>query len=76
MTKFQTDLDGHMMASPIGAHVTMKYEGRRLLGEVIDYRLTEVEGERLRLLTVRHFNGEPWPVKPYFLAVDVLERTP
>lgn len=46
-----------------GAHVTMNYGGRTLLGTVVEQRWldvpdADVAGEYLR---VRHFNGEAWP---------------
>lgn len=74
MGKFVTDVAGRLVGSPVGAHVVYRHEGRELLGEVTGVRVVEDEGERLRVVTVKHFNGEPWPVEPYFLAVDVLER--
>jgi hypothetical protein len=51
-----------------GAHVTMMYQGRLLLGDVYAH------DARTDRLLVRHFNGEPWPVHPIASAVDVLER--
>lgn len=57
---------------PRGAHVTMEYQGRTLLGEVIGIERAENRG--MTLLVVRHFNGEDWPIKPHVLAVDVLVR--
>lgn len=73
-TKFVTDAGGRLVGSPIGAHVVYRYNGRELIGEVVGVEIDDSDGERLRVLRVRHFNGEPWPVKPYFLAVDVLIR--
>jgi len=61
-----------MKGDPRGAHVTLTYEGRTLLGEVRDVRYNELRG--CFLLTVRYFNGEPWPIAPSSLAVDVLDR--
>lgn len=57
---------------PRGAQVTMTYQGRTLLGDVVGVRRDEVTGAIM--LSVRHFNGEPWPVDPSSWAVDVLER--
>lgn len=57
---------------PRGAHVTLTLAGRDLIGEVIAARYDEVAG--CIRLTVRHFNGEPWPIEPTALAVNVLER--
>lgn len=73
--KFQTAPTGQLLASPIGAHVTMEYEGRTLLGEVTGMYLKLEEGETFKVLIVKFFNGEPWPIEPWFLRVDVLERT-
>jgi len=58
---------------PIGSHVTLDYDGRHLLGEVVGFVVDPVVG---RLLQVRHFNGEPWPLMPCAAAVQVLEREP
>lgn len=74
MAKFETTPDGRLASSPIGAHVTLTHDGRCLLGEVTAIQMLDIDGERMRCLTVRHFNGEPWPVMPYFMEVDVLER--
>ena len=74
MTKFSTDDYGRLACDPIGAYVTYQYKGRILLGTVTGIRMIEDQGERLRVVTVRHFNGEPWPVEPFFMSVDVLER--
>lgn len=57
---------------PRGAQVTMQHQGRTLLGDVVGAEYNHVLGSIL--LDVRHFNGEPWPIKPRCLAVDVLER--
>lgn len=61
-----------LKSDPRGAHVTMDYQGRTLLGTVIGVERAENRG--MTLLQVRHFNGEDWPIKPHVLAVDVLER--
>lgn len=56
-----------------GAHVTLEFKGRTLLGEVIGrYRDVTTGGIMLK---VKHFNGEMWPFDPSITAVDVLERT-
>ena len=49
----------------VGVHVTMPYRGRTLLGTVVRNDGT---------LTVRHFNGSPWPVSPRASDVTVLVR--
>ena len=58
---------------PKGAHVTLEWKGRTLLGEVKSFAYDEVCG--CIRLTVTHFNGDPWPIKPTSYAVDVLDRT-
>jgi hypothetical protein len=55
---------------PRGFQVTMPYQGRTLLGDVIDMHWDEVRGG-VRL-HVRHFNGEDWPCQPFASAVSVL----
>lgn len=57
---------------PSGAHVTMTYDDRQLLGTVVDFFYTDVAGW---LLEVRHFNGEPWPLMPCAGAVEVIPRS-
>ena len=61
-----------LKVDPMGAHVTLTYAGRTLLGEVTGVDRDEVCG--VLRLTVKHFNGEPWPIQPSALAVDVLVR--
>ena len=61
-----------MTIDPIGAQVSMPYRGRILLGDVVDSYRREVPSGIC--LVVRHFNGEPWPFDPGFMAVDMLER--
>jgi hypothetical protein len=61
-----------MKVDPRGAHVTFDWRGRKLLGEVTGVERDDVLGATL--LTVRHFCGDAWPIKPHFLAVDVLVR--
>lgn len=70
-TKFEMGRWG-LKSDPRGAHVTMLYRGRTLLGEVVGVERAENRG--MTLLVVRHFNGEEWPLRPHVLAVDVLER--
>lgn len=55
---------------PRGRQVAFEYQGRVLLGDVIDVSRDYVTGSvRLR---VRHFNGEMWPVAPLSRLVEVL----
>jgi hypothetical protein len=70
-TKFALSKYG-LKSDPRGAHVTMEYQGRTLLGEVVAVERAENRG--MTLLVIRHFNGEEWPIKPHVLAVDVLVR--
>lgn len=55
---------------PTGAHVTLDWQGRTLLGEVRSAEYNQATG--YIVLTVRHFNGELWPIQPTVLAVNVL----
>lgn len=56
--------------NPTGYQVSMGYKDRTLLGDVIGFERSETRG--VVQLIVRHFNGEPWPLKPVALLVDVL----
>lgn len=57
---------------PRGAQVTLEWRGRTLLGDVVGCRRDEITGAIL--LSVRHFDGTPWPIEPTSRAVDVLAR--
>jgi hypothetical protein len=70
-TKFQLTRFG-LKSDPRGAHVTMAWQGRTLLGEVTGLYRNETRG--MMQLTVKHFDGTPWPLNPHVLAVDVLVR--
>ncbi len=59
--------------NPVGGHCTMEYQGRELLGEVKDVILTQGYANRL-VLDVRFMNGEPWPIQPPAVLVNMLER--
>lgn len=61
-----------LIHDPRGAHVVMAWQGRELLGEVTGCRYDDVTG--CARLTVRHFNGEAWPIDPAASAVRVLIR--
>ena len=63
-----------LRVDPTGAQVVMRWQGRTLLGDVTGAYRDDVRG--MTHLKVRHFNGEPWPVDPHVLAVEVLERHP
>lgn len=59
---------------PVGAHVILPWTGgRTLLGTVTGYHIDHVRS--LTMLTVTHFNGEPWPITPTAGSVRVLERS-
>jgi hypothetical protein len=64
---------GRLTTDIRGAHVTMAYKGRTLLGEVraVFYQEHGCSGYRLR---VSFFNGEQWPIEPFCSAVRVLVR--
>lgn len=57
-----------------GDHVMMTYKGRDLLGEVVHVNHPR-KPEAYDFLTVKHFNGEFWPLEPLCWEVRVLERT-
>jgi hypothetical protein len=52
----------------------MPWKGRTLLGEVTDVEVRQF-GASGYFLTVRHFNGELWPIQPCAIAVEVLDRS-
>ena len=60
-----------LASKPVGAQVAMPWKGRTLLGDVVGVR-REFDGRVI--LTVRHFDGSPWPVEPVASVVDVLDR--
>ena len=68
-TKFQMNKFG-MKSNPCGAHVVLEVGGATLLGEVVGVVRDDVCG--CFRLSVRHFNGEMWPIQPSAMAVDVL----
>ncbi len=70
--KFQIGRFG-LKTDPRGAHVVLRLKDRSLLGEVTGARYDAVTGAYR--LTVRYFNGDPWPCEPSARAVEVLERT-
>ena len=57
----------------IGLQVKTEIAGRVFLGDVIDARPTHNKRGDFSL-TVRHFNGEPWPFDPLSSSVTILER--
>lgn len=64
--------NGRPVENPVGHHVAVAYHGRTLLGEVMHARYDHLLGAVT--LTVRHFNGEPWPtdIRPTYATVEVL----
>lgn len=69
MTKFTYNRFG-LTENPIGVYIAMQWQGRQLLGEVINTELNATRG--MLHLIVRHFNGEMWPVKPVASAVEII----
>ena len=63
---------GRLAESLIGRHVELPYGDRMLLGEVVGIRWKDHPPTGYKL-TVRHFNGEPWPVEASVGAVYVLD---
>ena len=56
-----------------GAHVTLTYQGRELLGTVKDIWYCELTG--VYRCAISHFCGDPWPIEPRLGALEILERT-
>ena len=57
---------------PRGAYCMMEWEGKTLLGEITGVYRDEVLG--CTLFSVRHFNGDRWPLNPHIYSVDILIR--
>ncbi len=54
----------------IGKHIALNWKGRRLLGEVLRADYNDTRG--YTMLTVRHFNGELWPIQPAVSVVEII----
>ncbi len=54
----------------IGKHIALDWQGRRLLGEVLRADYNHIRG--YTMLTVRHFNGELWPIQPAVSVVEII----
>ena len=72
--KFQFTKFG-LTENPIGLVVALpwkdsKGDPRTLLGEVVAVSRNDVRG--MLHLSVRHFNGEMWPVEPVVSAVEIV----
>lgn len=61
---------GRLAENPVGHKVSLTLNGKTLLGDVMSANYNDVTG--YVILQVRHFNGQPWPIKPTALAVDVI----
>jgi len=69
MRRFRFNKFG-LAENPVGRHVYLDYQGRRLLGEVREcYRR---ETPSAIMLKVNHFNGEPWPIEPTATVVQII----
>jgi len=55
-----------------GAHVTLDWQGRTLLGEIKEIYRNEQRG--VLLCKVQHFCGDFWPIEPALIALNILER--
>jgi len=55
-----------------GAHVTLTWNGRMLLGEIVGIFREEYPSSVKA--SVRHFNGEAWPMVPALSALEILDR--
>lgn len=58
----------------VGEHVSMRYAGRDLLGEVVSINFPR-NPRSYPYLTVKHFNGEYWPLEPLVTEVRILKPT-
>ena len=56
----------------IGAHVSLSYHGRELLGTITALRRDEILGAVVAI--VHYFCGDPWPITPALSALNILER--
>lgn len=56
-----------------GAHVTLEYQGRTLIGTLREVFRDEMRG--YMHCRVQHFCGDWWPVEPCLGAIEILERT-
>jgi hypothetical protein len=56
---------------PRHLHCAMRWNDRRMLGEIVRAQFNPVLGQTQ--LTVRHFNGELWPIQPVAMAVEILQ---
>jgi hypothetical protein len=55
-----------------GAQAVLQWDGRTLLGDVREvYRSSFSSYWRAK---VTHFNGEPWPIEPVLMALEILPR--
>lgn len=55
-----------------GAHVTIEWQGRTLLGEIKAIWRNEQRG--IVLCRIQHFCGDWWPVEPALSALNILDR--
>lgn len=56
-----------------GAHVTLSWQGKDLLGTIKDIYRDPVLC--VCVCRVIHMNGEEWPIRPGLGALNILERT-
>lgn len=58
--------------NPIGEYARLDYQGRILLGEIISLERDHLTG--YTMATVKHFNGESWPIKPAVTSLDWIKQ--
>lgn len=58
------------LADPRGEFVSREYDGRTLIGEIVGVTGTG----SARVATVRHFNGEPWPIEPSVYSLTWIKQ--
>ena len=66
MTRFPFTKYG-LAVDPVGEYVRLDIGDRIMLGEVRSTYRDDVRG--VTHATVRHFNGEPWPIDPAISAL-------
>ena len=59
-----------LTTDPVGAQIKFVYGKRTFLGDVVGQYFDHVTG--VIRLKVKHFNGEPWPLDPPAINVEIL----
>jgi hypothetical protein len=70
-TRFTFDRKGEPKVDPVREYIALNRDGRRFLGEVVAYYR---DGDETPSVTVKHFNGEPWPFDPPLAVVEWIKQ--